>query len=432
MEKKKNLRLVLFSMFFVSLCACGSGNDEEILNQNSTPLPDNNQATELTCHVNFDSSVLPTLYENGTYTHQIYMGFGVSIGHHSANIDEFGIAISTNDGTITNANTPRSHVEDVYVASPTINGRAIKYFSGVILEDKAYNWGTIIFVRSKTRKIELEYFVRYHNTKSNTWIVGDAEKYTYEPKNVSGDDNGGDDNGNNNGGDDNGNNNGGNQTRENKSISYTIDGVTFKTILVEGGTMDPFYIMQTEVVPDKKIWFGDVESKYCMDINSNGTMVVTELHNFLLDLREKTGLPWRLPTREEWLFAASGGTKSHGYKYSGSDNIDDVAWYNGNCKKEANIIATKKANELRLFDMSGNYAELVLDDSSQNNWSSKESSVDGEYYGGCWADPATECTVNSYKEGKRSGKIEGTNKQEKGAVNAKLISARLVYNKYNK
>lgn len=74
---------------------------------------------------------------------------------------------------------------------------------------------------------------------------------------------------------------------------------------------------------------------------------------------------YRLPTTAEWEWAAKGGNKSKGYKYSGSNNLDEVGWFKEN-KELANRdlsqnIALKKSNELGLYDMSGNLWEWVWD-----------------------------------------------------------------------
>ena len=73
--------------------------------------------------------------------------------------------------------------------------------------------------------------------------------------------------------------------------------------------------------------------------------------------------------------------------------------------------------------MSGNYAELVLDELTD------EYSVDGNYYGGSWQDPASECTVTSFKEGKTTGNLSGRNISEKNTVLCQAVTVRLVYTK---
>jgi len=81
---------------------------------------------------------------------------------------------------------------------------------------------------------------------------------------------------------------------------------------------------------------------------------------FLSKLNTKTGRNYRLPTEVEWEFAARGGTVSKGYNYSGSNNIDDVAWYKVNSSR-TNIVGLKQPNELGIYDMSGNVYEWCSD-----------------------------------------------------------------------
>ncbi len=80
---------------------------------------------------------------------------------------------------------------------------------------------------------------------------------------------------------------------------------------------------------------------------------------FLLKLRSISGLYFDLPTEKEWEFAAQGGVKSKGFKYSGSNIVDEVAWYQGNTN-ELKEVALKKANELGIYDMSGLVNEWCL------------------------------------------------------------------------
>ena len=96
---------------------------------------------------------------------------------------------------------------------------------------------------------------------------------------------------------------------------------------------------------------------------------------FITNLNQLTGKNFRLPTEAEWEYAARGGNRSMGYiYYSGSNDIDEVAWYSGNYvagdgKTKTHDVKTKKANELGIYDMSGNVLEWC------NDW------YDGHYYG---------------------------------------------------
>jgi len=126
-----------------------------------------------------------------------------------------------------------------------------------------------------------------------------------------------------------------------------------------------------------------------------------DVQEFIRKLNANTGKQYRLPTEAEWEFAARGGIKSKGYKYSGSDKANRVAWYAGNSKSKTHDVGKKRSNELGLYDMSGNVWEWCSDcygdytSAAKTNPTGPYSGSNRVFRGGSWGSVAGDVRVSA-------------------------------------
>ena len=212
--------------------------------------------------------------------------------------------------------------------------------------------------------------------------------------------------------------------------TFTVNGVTFEMIPVEGSTfamgatqeqgsdvdrdekpthsvtLSDYYIGKYEVT--QELWEAVMGSNPSHFKGSNLPVEKVswdDCQKFIRKLNGLTGENFRLPTEAEWEYAARGGSKSGKYKYSGSNIIGDVAWYTDNSGSKTHAVGTKSPNELGIYDMSGNVWEWCQDwygkysSGSQTNPQGPSSASARVIRGGSWHYNARYCSVsfrNSY------------------------------------
>lgn len=129
--------------------------------------------------------------------------------------------------------------------------------------------------------------------------------------------------------------------------------------------LSDFYIGKYEVLQADwyKVIPKDPSDRYFAGCDSCPVERVSWDHvqEFIRELNRLTGQNYRLPTEAEWEYAAKGGTLSRGFKYSGGNSLDSVAWYDANAGNKAHPTGRKKPNELGIYDMSGNIYEWCSD-----------------------------------------------------------------------
>jgi formylglycine-generating enzyme required for sulfatase activity len=225
-----------------------------------------------------------------------------------------------------------------------------------------------------------------------------------------------------------------------KNLIFIVKGVSFEMIFVDSGTflmgcsderrdcynnevpahkvtLSNFYMGKYEVT--QKLWyavmgitieqqhklagtvsvFGKGDNLPMYYINYNDCIAFCAKLNKLLSNQLPKGYKFRIPTEAQWEYAARGGDKNNGYKYSGSNSIDEVAWYNGNSREETHEVGTKAANELGIYDMSGNIEEWCRDGSNDyfntpaTNPISPNTDFVYVFRGGSFSHSMTDCRV---------------------------------------
>ena len=223
--------------------------------------------------------------------------------------------------------------------------------------------------------------------------------------------------------------------------SFSINGVSFKMIHVQGGpfqmeiphydkkessfnnyiknvSLKDYYIGETVVT--QELWealMGTTPSHFKGNNLPVENVSWIDCQEFIKELNlklknELSGMNFRLPTDAEWVFAARGGRRTMGYVYSGSSDLEEVAWYGQNSgnshlseeevlsrvgieqtnKCQTHPVKTKLPNELGIFDMSGNVWEWCEDFGYKHFISPSNIRVQR---GGSWDSPATYCRINS-------------------------------------
>lgn len=187
------------------------------------------------------------------------------------------------------------------------------------------------------------------------------------------------------------------KTTQMKDLNFTVKGVTFTMVAVQGGTftmgatyeqigdnyedeepthkvtLSSYYIGKFEVT--QELWIalmGENPSFYRNEKCPVECVSWNDCQQFIAKLNQLTGKKFRLPTEAEWEFAARGGVRSREYKYSGSFDVDKVGVCGLDWNSGTRPVGSKAANELGIYDMSGNIYEWCQD------WFARYRSADQE------------------------------------------------------
>ena len=148
-----------------------------------------------------------------------------------------------------------------------------------------------------------------------------------------------------------------------KGLRVRVKGVEFLMIpCPDFDTKSSFAIGETEVTQElyQAVMGSNPSSNKASLQHPVECVSYNECTSFITNLNIQTSLNFKLPTSEQWVYAAKGGSSSQGYTYSGSNIADDVAWYADNSGSKTHKVKTKQPNELGIYDMSGNVQEIVL------------------------------------------------------------------------